>query len=389
MKRRICIATGTRAEYGLLRPVIDALRAYDQVVVSLLVTGSHLSPELGMTVDEIIHDGVAIDYRLPIISPQGGAEGITQSMANLFAGVGQAFQALKPDILVLLGDRYEAFSLASAALVHGIPLAHIDGGELSYGAIDDSFRHAITKMAWWHFTSAQEYRNRVISLGEHPSQVHFVGATAMDNLQQNLLTKAMLEKSLGLQLLAPIFLVTLHPETHYPGKALSLVQETLAAIVEANPGTILWTLANADSEGTLINEAVQSFKSKNPQLNMGVFPSLGRTRYLSAVALADVVVGNSSSGVLEAPMLGVPSVNIGERQAGRIRCASVVDCSAKKEEIIAALNRILRKEFKYSIKRMPQPFGKSGVGKRIAEILVQDPLPTTLAKRFFEAPKEN
>ena len=383
MNRRVCVATGSRAEYGLLRSVMEAVVSHPKAELSTLVTGSHLSADHGNTIDEIIKDGFPISYRIPILDSSDGASAVSGALGRLFAGIGEAFDKLRPDILVVLGDRYESFALTSAALIHGIPVAHLHGGELSYGAIDDAFRHSMSKMSWWHFTATEEYRQRVISLGEDPARVFNVGALACDSVDrtQNI-SREELEHSLGMKLSAPLIMGTFHPETSYPGESLNALDEILTAVSEAKPASVVWTMANADAEGRVLNEKVKKFIAANPQLNMRLFDSLGQVRYLALMKLAQVVVGNSSSGLLEAPIVGTPTVNVGRRQDGRLKTASVLDCSASKPEVLKALQHALTAQFQQSAKSLKHPFGEPGVGKRIVSQLLEAPLPRSLAKFF-------
>ena len=379
MKRRICVVTGTRAEYGLLKSVMEALAASSDAELQILVTGSHLSKKFGSTVSEIEADGFNITYRLPILSEDEESGEVTRAMGRIFDGIGDAFIQLRPHIIVVLGDRYETFAITAAALVQSIPVAHIHGGELTFGAIDEAFRHSMTKMAWWHFTAAEEYRQRVLQLGEDPSRVFTTGALAVDSIARlKPMSFPELESSLGMKLDRPLYVGTFHPETYFPGQAVGHIKEIIDAVKESKPGSVVWTMANADAEGVAINEAIQEFIQQNPGINIKLFDSLGQRRYLSLLKFADAVIGNSSSGILEAPILGTVTVNIGQRQSGRIKCESVLDCKLDKASILKTLKSLP------IITNGKHPFGEPGVADRIVKALLEAELPKNLMKRFID-----
>jgi len=324
MKRRIAVFTGTRAEYGLLRPLLSALRGFDGIELSIIASGSHLSPEFGDTYREIEGDGFRIDEKVDMLLSADTPSAICSSMGLCVIGCGSAFARLKPELLVLLGDRYECLCAALAASVSSIPIAHIHGGESTEGALDDSFRHAITKLAFLHFASTEAYRRRIIQLGEDPARVFAAGALGLDNVRSlPLLPRDAILRELGLPDSSPLFVVTFHPATAEPGTAASQFGELSAALAAFPDAIVVFTKANADEGGRAINALVEREIRERPGRRF-LFASLGSLRYLSLLGAADAVIGNSSSGIIEAPSLGLPTVDIGDRQKGRIRAPSVI-----------------------------------------------------------------
>ena len=374
------VVTGTRADYGLLRHIIREIDESSTLELCLVVTGSHLSEELGMTIKEIEVDNFAISHRISILDKVEAASSITNATAKMIQRTGEVLIEEKPDLLLVLGDRYESFAATTAATLLNVAIGHVHGGELTLGAVDDALRHSMTKMAWWHFTTAEEYRQRVIKLGEDPERVFNVGSPMLDSMSEKYLTKEELEASLDLELISPVLLVTLHPETRTPGKAASHAQALWAGIRASKPGTVVITKANADAEGTVLNKELLRLWESEPIGNSKIFDSLGHRRYLSLLKLADVAVGNSSSLVIEAPMVGTASVNIGRRQEGRVRSPSIRDVDFIASEISSAIQSSL--EVKNS--RLTHPFGKPGVAKRIVRILNENQLPDDLVKGFYE-----
>ncbi len=382
-KRSIMIVTGTRADYGLLRHVIREIHSHKELELRLVVTGTHLDPSHN-TIKEIEADGFPIYLKLPILSGDTTQNGIANAMARTLNGLSETLTRSKPDIMIILGDRYEMFAAVSTALLHNVPVAHLHGGELTLGAIDDAFRHSMTKMSWWHFTSTEDYRKRVIQLGEDPSRVFNVGATAMDSLEDSKLTKDELEKFLGIQLISPVILATLHPETQSPGKAREHVGIVWEGIKRSRPGTVIFTRANADAEGEEINSFLEEKIGAKDIPNSVLVSSLGQKRYLSLLRLADAGVGNSSSLVIEGPMVKTPSVNIGLRQAGRLRFLSILDVEFDPDSILKAIKEVVHPEFKDKFRELSHPFGTFGVGSRIVDILSKAELPSNLIKGFYE-----
>ena len=345
VKKRIAFCTGTRAEYGLLKPLMDRVIANKDLEFELYVTGMHLSPEFGSTVTLIEADCLPVTERVEILLSGDTPSAITKSMGLAMIGFGDVFARRRPDMVVILGDRFEAFCIAAAATVALVPIAHIHGGELTEGAIDDAFRHSITKMSYLHFTSTEEYRQRIIQMGEEEGRVFNVGAIGVENaLNLPLLDREELEKELGIKLGENIALVTFHPATLVSESPAEQMKSLLEALDEVSSLFIVFTKANADTNGRIINTMIDEYVTHNPARSVA-FTSMGQIRYLSAMKLASVVIGNSSSGIIEAPSFGVPTVNIGDRQKGRVRASSIIDCIVKKEFIVQAINRALSATF--------------------------------------------
>lgn len=382
--RRIAVFTSTRAEYGLLRPLMAELSARPGMTLLTLVSGTHLSPEHGETWREIAADGFAIDARIDMQLGADDAAGVAASAARALSGVAEALTRLRPDVLVLLGDRYELLAAAQAAVLARVPIAHIHGGETTQGAIDESIRHAVTKLAHLHFPAAEAYAARIRQMGEQPERVFNVGAPAMDNIAALApVPQAELEAFIGMPLRAPLFLVTYHPVTLAGDSGLAAMQALLAAL-DARAGSIVITGANADPGARAIRGALQAFAEARPG-RVALVESLGARRYLSLMARADAVVGNSSSGLLEAPAVGVPTVDIGERQRGRLRAPSVIHCGDDASAIASALDQALSPAHRERAARRDSPYGQPGAARRIADALEQARLPS-LAKSFVDIP---
>jgi UDP-hydrolysing UDP-N-acetyl-D-glucosamine 2-epimerase len=382
MSRKIAVITGTRAEYGLLYWTIKELQQRG-AQVGLVVTGTHLSPAHGMTVKAIEADGFPIVARVDMQLADDSKVGIAQSASLALGGIAKALTDWNADIAVILGDRYEMLAAAMAAALVGVPVAHLHGGEQTEGALDESLRHAITKLSYWHFASAEPYAKRIVQMGEAPERVYHVGATGIDSLARlKLMGKEELEASLGLPLGKPLLLVTYHPETLAVLPVRGQVEELLAALQAFPEATLIFTGANADAGGGEVNQRLQEFAAARG--NALFEHSLGMQRYLSAMQLADAVVGNSSSGVIEAPSMGRATVNIGDRQRGRLRAPTVLDCACEKGAIVSALRKALAPEFQAAL--APQElFGKPGsVAPAIAQLLCEVEVPKTLRKPFFD-----
>ncbi len=385
--RSICVFTGTRAEYGLLRPLLRRIDAAQALRLQLLVSGAHLSEAHGMTVSEIEADGFYIHQRVPMLTQGDRPRDVCRSMARGLDGLSAALDRLAPDLLVVLGDRYEAFCAATAATILGIPIAHIHGGEATYGAVDESLRHAITKMSHLHFTSTEAYRRRVIQLGEHPDRVFRVGALGIETIRALApSTRDTIEQDLGFPLQEDYLLVTLHPETRQRGTAGELAEALLGALDRVEAPKVLFTRANADPEGHEINRRLEGYVARHRD-RCAIHASLGIERYLGAMRHALAVVGNSSSGLLEAPAMGVPSVDIGGRQAGRVRPQSVIHCLPAVEAIADAIRRAVDPQFRARLVDLDNPYEADFLpSKAIAEILWTAPLTDLLAKRFHDLP---
>lgn len=363
--KNICVLTATRAEYGLLKNLIVRLQKEPEFQVNVVVTGMHLDKAFGETYREIEEDGVAIAAKLPILSARGGAVGMSETMANALVSFGHFFAENRQDILVVLGDRYETMAVCIAAMNEQIPIAHIHGGEVTEGAIDDAIRHSITKMSFLHFTSTEVYRRRVIQLGEQPERVFCVGALGVENiLRQKLPGKAELEESIRFRLGEKYCLVTFHPTTLDEGVGIGQVEELLQAM-EAEPAyRYLITKANADAGGRTINERLDEYAQTHKE-NTLLIDSLGMIRYLTAMKYCSMVIGNSSSGILEAPAMGVPTINIGDRQRGRIQAASIINCAPVRREIQDAMHRAETREFREAMERQTLPYGDGNTSERI------------------------
>lgn len=337
--KKVCVITGTRAEYGLLKPLMTKISSDSEMQLQLVVTGMHLSPEFGLTYKEIEQDGFEITERNEMLLSSDTPNGITKSIGLGMIGFADIFTRIMPDMVIVLGDRYEALAAATAAMVHRIPIAHIHGGELTEGLIDDSIRHAITKMSMLHFTSIEHYRKRVIQLGEQPERVFCVGSLGAENIRtQALLDKKELEQSIQFSLEEPYVIVTFHPVTLEDNSAGVQFKNLLLALDKFKEYKIIFTKANADTEGRSINSQIDMYTKANRGRAIGV-SSLGMLRYLSALKYCEMVIGNSSSGILEAPSFHVPTVNIGDRQKGRVKGKSIIDCGWTIEEIIQGIEK--------------------------------------------------
>lgn len=382
--RKLCIFTSTRAEWGLFRCVAELVRKSPDLRLQILVSGSHLSEKFGMTAREIEADGFTVDARVDILKYDDSSLGVCKSMGLAMSGYGEALEMLNPDILVLLGDRYESFCAAAMAQILRIPVAHIHGGEITEGLIDEAFRHSITKMSHLHFASCEEYRSRIIQMGEDPSRVFNVGALGLENIRKiSLMNCKELEASIGFLLDAPFFLVTFHPVTLEKATAGMQFDELLAALEQFPENKILFTKANADTDGQIINEKIDTYAATHPERCLAV-ASLGLRRYLSAMKICDAVVGNSSSGILETPAFSVPTVNIGDRQKGRIRTPSIIDCEPNCVSVVSAIQKALNVQFREGLKGLKHPCEKEGTAEKIIGILKSVELDGILKKKFFD-----
>ncbi|HJN60563.1 MAG TPA: UDP-N-acetylglucosamine 2-epimerase [Alphaproteobacteria bacterium] len=382
----ICVVTGTRADYGLLESVMAALVADPAFTLQLAATGMHLSPEFGATYREIESDGYAIDAKVEMLLSSDSGVGVAKSMGLATSGFADVFARLQPDMVMLLGDRFEALAAAQTALVMRIPLAHISGGDVTEGAFDDAIRHAITKMAHVHFVASEEAARRVRQLGEAPGSVHVVGDPGLDRLRSlALLDRQALADDLDIRFGARNLLVTFHPATLDAQPSTDQFAALLDALASLGPDAgLFFTRPNADPEGRALIEMLDQFVAETP--NAWVFTSLGHLRYLSMMRAADVVVGNSSSGLLEAPSLGKPTVNLGSRQGGRLRAASVIDCAPQRGAIVAAIETALDMDCRGIV----NPYGDGHAASRILAVLsgLGDPQ-SLLRKRFCDlAPGE-
>ena len=382
--RKICMFTSTRADWGLLRGVAEEIRRHEDLELQLLVSGSHLSAKFGMTASEIEDADFDISARVDVLKYDDSAQGVCRSMGVALPGYSDALAELKPDLVVVLGDRYEALCVAVAAQVLRIPVAHIHGGETTEGAVDESFRHAITKMSQIHFPACEEYRQRIIQLGENPDRVFNVGALGVENIRKvSMMGRDELSHSIRFPLDCPFFLVTFHPVTLENATAGSQLDELFAALEQFSDYRIIFTKANADADGQVINDKLDAYVALNTDRCL-VVTSLGLTRYLSAMKLCAAVIGNSSSGILEAPSFHVPTVNIGDRQKGRVRAQSVLDCEPDRLSIQSEINRALTQEFIQSLKGSCSPFEKADTALSIVGSLAKVELKGIIKKSFFD-----
>jgi UDP-hydrolysing UDP-N-acetyl-D-glucosamine 2-epimerase len=385
-KRKICVVTGSRAEYGLLYWLMREIQSDSELELQVVATGAHLSHEFGLTSTTIEDDGFEINAKVEMLVSSDTAVGIAKSIGLGVIGFADAFERLRPDILVLFGDRTEMFAAAQTALVARIPVAHLSGGELTEGAIDEAIRHSITKMSHMHFVSAEPYRQRVIQLGEDASKVMNFGSTGLDNIRKlPLLGLEELERAIGFALDKPSFLVTFHPATLGFRSSADAMSAVLAALDRFPDARIIFTQANSDADGRALHAMVEEFSARHPQRVKSVV-SLGQLKYLSAIKHCDVVIGNSSSGLIEAPALQRPTVNIGPRQDGRLRAPSVIDCDESVESIVQAIQTALSPGFRSVLERTTSPYGDGNASERIKTYLKNVQLEGILMKRFHDLP---
>jgi len=385
-RRKICVVTGTRSDYGLLYWLMKEIAADPALKLLLIVTGAHLSKKFGSTVRIIEDDGFAIDARVDIEPDNDSAAGVARSLGLAVIGIGEALALLRPDVVVLQGDRYEMLGAAAASLIARVPIAQIHGGEITEGAIDDSLRHAVTKMASLHFVAAEPYRARVIQMGEDPARVYTVGAPGLDNIEKlDLLDRANVEKALKLAAGRRYFLVTYHPATL--GHAEREVEAMLTALDRFPDRHVVATGVNADPGRDRIAGLLADYVARNAG-RATMHASLGQLRYLSALKHADAVVGNSSSGIIEAPALKVPTINVGDRQKGRLRARSIVDCAGTSDAIVAAIGRALQPKFRAGLMDMIPPYGTGGASARIVRCLKTADLVVLARKPFFDLGRE-
>lgn len=385
MSRKICVVTGTRAEYGLLRPAMELIRATEGLELQVVATGMHLSPEFGLTFRDIETDGFRIDRKVEMLLSSDTPSGVAKSMGLGLIGFGEALQQLQPDLMLVLGDRYEIFSAVAAALVARIPVAHLHGGETTEGAFDEAVRHSITKMSHLHFVAAAEYRNRVIQLGEQLDRVFLVGGLGIDNIKNmKLMDRDELEASLDFKLGSRNLLVTFHPVTLENATSAEQMAELLAALDGLRDTHLIFTMPNADTDGRVLFDMIRQFVSTHP--NARVYTSLGQRRYLSCIQHVDGVVGNSSSGLAEVPSFRKGTVNVGDRQRGRLKAESVIDCPPDRTAISAALKRLYSAEFQALLPKVNNPYGEGGASEKVVDILRAYPLEGLLKKSFHDLP---
>ena len=382
--RKICVVTGSRAEYGLLYPILREITKHSDLRLQIIATCMHLSPEFGLTYRDIEKDGFTIDWKVEMLLSSDTAVGISKSMGLASIGFADAYNHLNPDIVVLLGDRFELLSAASAALIARIPIAHIHGGETTEGAFDESIRHSITKMSHLHFTSTEIYKKRVIQLGENRNNIFNFGAPGIDNIKNlKLLSLEQFEKAINFKLSSRNIMVTFHPVTVEMSTAGEQFKNLLSAIKLLDDVTIIFTKANADTGGRIINEMIDEFVLNNSKSTIA-FTSLGKLRYLSAIQFMDGIVGNSSSGLIEAPSFKVGTINIGNRQQGRISANSVIDCKPTIADIGNAFKKLFSQSFKNSLKQTINPYDGGNASNLIVKTLSKISLQNIIKKKFYD-----
>lgn len=383
MTHKICVITGSRAEYGLLRWVMQGIKDDPTLTLQIIATGMHLSPQFGNTYREIEVDGFVIDRKIETLTKDDTAVGIARSMGNGMIGFADALDELRPDLIVVLGDRFEIFSAVATALVARIPVAHIHGGELTEGLIDDSIRHSITKMSHLHFVAAGDYQKRVIQLGESPNSVFNVGGLGIDSISKTkLMVKEHVESQLQFTFQERNLLVTFHPVTLEDDTAKGQFSELLSALDEYPDLGLIFTMPNSDPGGLVLFDLIEGFVLNRK--NATCRTSLGSELYLSCLAQVDGVIGNSSSGLLEAPTFKIGTINIGDRQRGRLTCSSVINCGATKTEITTAIAELFTSEFQKNLETVVNPYGVSGASKRVVDLLVNVKTTNLLKKVFYD-----
>jgi GDP/UDP-N,N'-diacetylbacillosamine 2-epimerase (hydrolysing) len=381
--RKICVITGTRAEYGLLRWVMKGIKDDPDLMLQIIATGMHLSPEFGLTYQVIEQDGFQIDRKVEMLTSSDTPAGIAKSMGLGLIGFADALHELQPDLIVVLGDRFEIFAAVSAALVARIPVAHLHGGETTEGAFDEALRHSITKMSHLHFVAAEAYRQRVIQLGEQPARVFLVGGLGIDNIKRlQLLDRSALETSLDFKLGPKNLLVTFHPVTLEMATAEKQMEELLAALAALKDTQLVFTLPNADTNGRSLIKIVEKFVAHQP--NSRAYTSLGQLRYLSCIAQVDGVVGNSSSGLTEVPSFKKGTINIGDRQRGRLQAESVINCEPSRDSIAAALAQLYSNNFQSSLLHVISPYGEGGASGKVVGILKNTAIAGIVKKTFYD-----
>lgn len=383
MSRKICVVTGTRAEFGLLRWLMQDIEASDALTLQVVATGMHLSPEFGSTYREIEQASFKIDAKVEMLLCADTASAVTKSMGLGLIGYADAYTRLVPDLVVLLGDRFEIFAAAAAAMIAGIPIAHLHGGETTEGAFDEAIRHSITKMSHLHFVAAEDYRKRVIQLGEQPERVFLVGGLGIDAIKRTtLMTREALEASLNFAFGPRNLLITFHPVTLESQSTAHQMSELLKALDGLQDTHLIFTMPNADTGGRELTAMVDAFVATHP--NARAYSSLGQLRYLSCMHFVDGVVGNSSSGLAEAPSMGIGTINIGDRQKGRLSASSVINCLPTANSIREALDKLIDPSFKNSLGKTVNPYGNGGAGKKIVDILSAYSIENLLKKSFYD-----
>lgn len=369
--RKVCVITATRAEYGLLKPLMQLIKESDQLQLQIIATGAHLSPEFGLTYKNIENDGFVIDEKVEILLSSDTPASIAKTMGLAMMGMADVLPRLNPDLIVILGDRYEMLSIASAATIFKIPIAHLHGGEITEGAYDDAIRHSITKMSHLHFTSTEEYKKRVVQLGENPENVLNVGAIGLDNIRDlKLLSKEELEADLDIKFRKYNYQVTFHPETLGSLSSAEQFQNLLNVVEKQEDSFFVFTKANADTDGRIINQMIDDFVKKHPN-TAKAFSSLGTLRFLSTVKVCDAIVGNSSSGILEAPSLFTPTINIGDRQKGRTQASSIINVDNSESGISSGFESVKKIIAEDELSEVKNPYDNGGAAKEILNKIIE------------------
>jgi len=383
-KKKICIITGSRAEYGLLYWLLKEIQATPQFDLQIVATGMHLSPEFGMTYQEIEKDGFKINKKVEMLLSSDTSSAISKSTGLGMIGFSDVYRKLKPDLIIVLGDRYEILAATTTAMFAKIPIAHISGGETTQGAFDEAIRHSITKMSWWHFVANAEYKKRVIQLGEHPKRVFDVGGLGVDAIKKsNLLSKKDLAKKMGIKFGKKNLVITYHPVTLEDGKSQKHFESLLRALSELKETYLIFTLPNSDSDSSVIKKMIRDFIANNEEKSIS-FTSMGSLNYLSTLQYVDGVVGNSSSGLAEAPTFKIGTINVGDRQNGRMKADSIIDCNPNQKSIANALKKLYSKEFQNKIMTVKNPYGNGSASEKIIKILKTNKIPEHLKKEFYD-----
>jgi UDP-hydrolysing UDP-N-acetyl-D-glucosamine 2-epimerase len=381
VKKKICIATGTRAEYGLLNPLMTLLKQDKAIELQIVATAMHLSPEFGMTVDEITRDGFKVNEKIEMLLSADTNTAVVKAIGLAMITASEVFKRLKPDLLVVLGDRFEMLALVTSAYLMNIPIAHIAGGETTEGAFDEGIRHSITKMSSIHFAATEVYKKRIVQMGEDPKSVFNVGALALDNIKNlELISKEKLEKDLNLTFEGRTALITFHPATLAKESPETQFKKVLGALRKFPQLKLIFTMPNSDAGGRAVIEEIKSFTFKRN--NSYAFTNLGQKRYLSVLKHVDLVIGNSSSGIIEVPFMGIPTVNIGDRQKGRIICDSVINVNCETPEIISAIKKALEK--KKNIPKIKNLYGNGNAARKIAGIIKKNIDNISTKKTFYD-----
>ena len=383
-KRKICIVSGTRAEYGLLYWLMKSIKGDSRLELQVIVTGTHLSPEFGLTYKEIEKDGFTIVRKIEMLLSADSPSAISKSTGLGIIGFAEALNELEPDIVIVLGDRFEIFSAGVAAFFALVPIAHISGGEITAGAIDEAIRHSLTKMAWWHFVSADEYKNRVIQLGEDPKRVFNVGGLGVDAIKKaKLLSRKELMFKTGIQFGKKNLFITYHPVTLEKQTSEKHFQALLDVLEDLIDVYLIFTMPNADSGGRIIKQMIDEFVLDHFDRSIA-FKSMGHLNYVSTMQFVDGVVGNSSSGLAEAPTFKIGTINIGDRQKGRLKAESVIDCEPTRESIRHAIDLLYSKDFQKMLPKVTNPYGKGDAIEKVLCVLKNEPLPKELKKEFYD-----